>query len=505
MEGLLPHLAVLPVALPLLAGALSLLSRHAGWVRAITVVSLSSLLAMSLVLLGETAGNASWTYALGDWPAPFGIALAVDRLAALMLAVTAVMGIACRLAAGKAGSPRFDALLQFQLAGLNGAFLTADLFNLFVFFEVLLAASYALLLDSQGSARLRAGLHYVTVNLLGSSLFLIAAAMFYGVAGTLNITDLDVRLASLPASDVALAQVAGLLLLVVFAIKAAALPLGFWLPGTYGAAAVHVAVLFAIMTKVGIYSILRVHGTLFEAMPPTASAALPLAGLAMPWLLPAGLATLLLGAAGVLAARDLRASVAWFVVVSAGMLLAALGLGTVPATAAALYYLAHSTFAAGAAFIAVELIARRRAGSSAPTDADYRIDAARPVRDAPWIAALFFVAALVVAGLPPGSGFIAKALLLDAAAGTPAHAWIWSVVLLSGLVVVVALARIASAVFWRPSAADAMPAGEHGPDIGERGLFLAALLLVACGLFMALFAHPTYDFLRQTAAALGAA
>ena len=499
------HLAVLPVALPLLAGALSLLLRHAGWIRAITVVSLSSLLAMSLVLLGQTAGNASWTYLLGDWPAPFGIAMAVDRLTAVMLAVTAVMGIACRLAAGDEGGRRFDALLQFQLAGLNGAFLTADLFNLFVFFEVLLAASYALLLDAQGAARLRAGLHYVTVNLLGSSLFLIAAAMFYGIAGTLNIADLDARLATLPASDVALAQVAGLLLLAVFAIKAAALPLGFWLPGTYGAATVHVAVLFAIMTKVGIYSILRVHGALFEAMPPTASAALPLAGLALPWLLSAGLATLLLGAAGALAARDLRVLVAWSVVVSAGTLLAALGLGTVPATAAALYYLPHSTFAAGAAFVAVEFIARRRAGSSAPVAADYRIDAARPVRDAPWIAALFFVTALVVAGLPPASGFIAKALLLDAAAATPAHAWIWSIVLLSSLVMVVALSRCASAVFWGPSTADAIPPEVQGTRLGGHGLLLAALLLLGCGLLMALFADPTYEYLRQTASALVAA
>jgi multicomponent K+:H+ antiporter subunit D len=502
----LAHLAVLPVALPLLAGALSLVLRHAGWVRAITVVSLSSLLAMSLALLGQTAGNASWTYLLGAWPAPFGIAMAVDRLAALMLVVTAVMGIACRLAAGNEGSRRFDALLQFQLAGLNGAFLTADLFNLFVFFEVLLAASYALLLDAQGAARLRSGLHYVTVNLLGSSLFLIAAAMFYGIAGTLNIADLDARLATLPASDVALAQVAGLLLLAVFAIKAAALPLGFWLPGTYGAATVHVAVLFAIMTKVGIYSILRVHGALFEAMPPTASAALPLAGLALPWLLSAGLATLLLGAAGALAARDLRVLVAWSVVVSAGTLLAALGLGTVPATAAALYYLPHSTFAAGAAFVAVEVIARRRAGSSAPVAADYRIDAARPVRDAPWIAALFFVTALVVAGLPPASGFIAKALLLDAAAATPAHAWIWSVVLLSSLVMVVALSRCASAVFWGPSTVQvAPPPAAQGTATGGHGLLLAALLLLGCGLLMALFADPTYEYLRQTASALVAA
>jgi multicomponent K+:H+ antiporter subunit D len=267
---------------------------------------------------------------------------------------------------------------------------------------------------------------------------------------------------------------------------------------------VHVAVLFAIMTKVGIYSILRVHGALFEAMPPTASAVLPLAGLALPWLLSAGLATLLLGAAGALAARDLRVLVAWSVVVSAGTLLAALGLGTVPATAAALYYLPHSTFAAGAAFVAVEFIARRRADSSTPVAADYRIYAGRPVREAPWIAALFFVTALVVAGMPPGSGFIAKALLLDAAAATPAHAWIWSVVLLSSLVVVVALARCASAVFWGPSTADAIPPAVQGTGVGGRGLLLAALLLLGCGLVMALFAHPSYDFLRQTAAALGA-
>jgi multicomponent K+:H+ antiporter subunit D len=193
------------------------------------------------------------------------------------------------------------------------------------------------------------------------------------------------------------------------------------------------------------------------------------------------------------------------VVVSAGTLLAALGLGTVPATAAALYYLPHSTFAAGAAFVAVEVIARRRAGSSAPVAADYRIDAARPVRDAPWIAALFFVTALVVAGLPPASGFIAKALLLDAAAATSAHAWIWSIVLLSSLVVVVTLARCASAVFWGPSTADAIPSEVQGTGVGGHGLLLAALLLLGCGLLMALFADPTYEYLRQTASALVAA
>jgi len=515
VDGLLPHLAVLPIVVPLLVGAgLLLLRRHAALTQALAALSLLSLLAMAVTLLGYTSGGGTLGYALGHWPAPFGIATAVDRLTATMLTITAVMGIACQLAAAGRTSERFPALLQLQLAGLNGAFLTADLFNLFVFFEVLLAASYALLLDAQGTARLRAGLHYVTVNLLGSSLFLIAAAMFYGVAGTLNLADLDVRLAALPAADVDLARIAGLLLLVVFAIKAAALPLGLWLPGTYGAAPAHVAVLFAIMTKVGVYSIARVHGALFDVPTAGALAAGPLAGLASPWLLPAGLATLLLGAAGALAARDLRVLVAWLVVGSAGTLLTALGLGTAGTVAAALYYLPHSTFAAGAAFLVVEFIASARAGSAAPGDAHYLVSQAERVRGAPWIGGLFFATALVIAGLPPGSGFVGKTLLLDAAAATPARPWVWSTVLLASLVTLVALARVASAVFWKPMAmAAATPHGSQpgvnapsGPEATgaapARGPVAATVLLLGCGVALVLLARPVFDFLLRAAGAL---
>lgn len=515
LEGLLPHFAVLPVVLPLLIGSLLLLlRRHAGLSAALSAASLLALLAMAFTLLDYTAGGGTLAYALGNWPAPFGIATAVDRLTAMMLAVTAIMGIACQLAAVGRASSRFAALLQFQLAGLNGAFLTGDLFNLFVFFEVLLAASYALLLDMQGAARLRASLHYVTVNLLGSSLFLIAAAIFYGVAGTLNLADLDMRLTTLPAADLGLVQTAGLLLLVVFAIKAAALPLGLWLPGTYGAAPAHVAALFAIMTKVGVYSIARIHGTLFEAAPSASAALEPLGGLALPWLLPAGLATLLLGAAGALAARDLRVLVAWLVIGSAGTLLTALGLGTTRATAAALYYLPHSTFAAAAAFLAVEFIARGRAGSAVPTEEHYRVSRGEAVRDAAWIGALFFATALVIAGLPPGSGFIGKALLLEAASATPAWPWVWAAVLLGSLVTLVALARAASAVFWKPvamaldarhGARDGNPSAVSAAAAARPGLGLvvAAALLVGCGVAMVVLARPLFDFLAQAATALG--
>ncbi len=510
VSGLLPHLAVLPIVAPLLAGAaLLLLRRQAAAARAISMLSLLLLLAMAVTLVGYTAGGATLSYALGNWPAPFGIATAVDRLTAMMLTVSSVMGIACQLAADGRASLRFPALLQFQLAGLNGAFLTADLFNLFVFFEVLLAASYALLLDLQSPARLRPGLHYVTVNLLGSSLFLIAAALFYGVAGTLNLADLDVRLQALPAADLELARIAGLLLLVVFAIKAAALPLGLWLPGTYGAAPAHVAALFAIMTKVGVYSIARVHGALFAAPTPGGPAGEPLAGLALPWLLPAGLATLLLGAAGALAARDLRVLVAWLVIGSAGTLLTALGLGSPAATAAAFYYLPHSTFAAGAAFLVVERIARARAAPAAPDEPHYLVSEAERVRDAAWVGALFFAAALAIAGLPPGSGFIGKALLLDAAAAAPARAWVFVIVLLGSLVTLVALARAASTVFWKPMArasASAETLAEAGPSgpapIPGRGLTAATVLLLGGGLAMVVLARPLFDFLLRAAGAL---
>jgi multicomponent K+:H+ antiporter subunit D len=514
VEGLLPHLAVLPIVAPLLVGAaLLLLRRQAELARAVATLSLLALLAMAVMLVAYTSGGATLAYALGNWPAPFGIAMVVDRLTATMVTVTAVMGVACQLAAGDRASSRFPALLQFQLAGLNGAFLTADLFNLFVFFEVLLAASYALLLDLQGAARLRAGLHYVTVNLLGSSLFLIAAAMFYGVAGTLNLADLDMRLSTLPAADAGLAHIAGLLLLIVFAIKAAALPLGLWLPGTYGAAPAHVAALFAIMTKVGVYSIARVHGALFDAPPAGSSAAEPLAGLALPWLLPAGLATLLIGAAGALAARDLRVLVAWLVIGSAGTLLTALGLGTAEAAAAALYYLPHSTFAAGAAFLVIELIARARAGSAAPSEVHYLVSQGERVCGAPRIGALFFATALVIAGLPPGSGFMGKALLLDAAAATPALPWVWSIVLLGGIVTLVALARAASAIFWKP-----MAMAPRSPDATTTasapgttattdacGLAAATVLLLGCGLAMVVLARPVFDFLLPAAGALAGA
>jgi multicomponent K+:H+ antiporter subunit D len=396
---------------------------------------------------------------------------------------------ALRAPAGPAPN-HFHALLQFQLMGLNGAFLTADLFNLFVFFEVLLAASYGLLLHDANRARLRAGVHYVVFNLAGSALFLIAVSLLYGVAGTLNMADLAVKLAALPAAEQPIAQAAALLLLVVFAIKAALLPLYFWLPDTYASAHAPVAALFAIMTKVGLVAIARATTLTFGAG--------TLAGLAqslLPVLAVLGLATLLLAAIGALAATRLRGLIAYLVVASAGTLMLAIGLGTEAARAAGLFYLVHSTLIAALWFLLADRLAAARGGSDRIEVPMSGLGSNDNGSARPWaaLAAGFFMAAIAIAGLPPLGGFIGKAWLLQAAGTTPMAAWVIALVLASSLAIMVALGRAGSALLWKGGlAAPRQAQGERSPIAIPLGF--AAVLGIAAG------AGPISAYTAATAA-----
>ena len=467
------HGPVLPVVLPLLAGALLLLLESARsqalqrWVPWVSATATFALLALAALLLRQASGGEVQAYLVGNWPAPFGISLALDRLGALMVLLTAA--VACTalvyaLGGMAARGLHFHALFQFQLMGLNGAFLTADLFNLFVFFEVLLAASYGLLLHGRGAGqrqRLQAAVHYVTFNLAGSSLFLIALGLLYGVTGTLNMADLAHKLPVLPPGDVRLAQVAALLLLTVFAVKAALLPLYFWLPDTYAAASAPVGALFAIMTKVGVYAVLRVTTLVFGAE------------VAAPFLSLLALATLALAAVGALAATRLRGLVAYLVVASAGTLLLAAGLGSEGTLAAGLFYLINSTLVAAAWFLLADRIAAARGGSD--------LLQPRPLGGG-WAlpGAAFCVAAVAVAGVPPLAGFMGKALLLQAAGPLPMGPWVVAGVLASSLAVMVALARAGSVIFWKSAqvgaaAPDASPA--HATALA--GVLAAVLALAA--------------------------
>ena len=262
------HLVIVPVLLPLVTGVLLLLlaDRSVRLSRIVSLFSASALVGVCGLLVVSAGRDNIEVYALGNWAPPFGIVLILDRLSALMLGITSVLALFSLGFAARGEDTRgsnLHSLVHFLLMGVNGAFLTGDLFNLFVFFEVLLLASYALLLHGGGPARVRAGLHYVILNLTGSCLFLIAAAMLYGLTGTLNMADMAGRVAALNPADAPLVAAAGALLLVVFGLKAAVVPLYFWLPRAYASAAAPVAALFAIMTKVGVYGIIRVYPLIF--------------------------------------------------------------------------------------------------------------------------------------------------------------------------------------------------------------------------------------------------
>ncbi len=397
------HWIAAPLLLPPLVGAIMIISmrHHLELARVFSVASIAVLLGISIGLLAQSTTGAIQVYLLGNWPAPFGIVLVLDRLSALMVTLTALLALPVVLyAIGSDWDRRgkhFHALLQFQLMGLFGAFLTGDIFNLFVFFEVLLIASYGLMIHGAGKRRLQAGVQYVVYNLLGSTLFLFALGAIYGVTGTLNMADLSVRVAEMPQSGSALIRVAAALLLLVFAVKAALIPLHFWLPASYAEAPAPVAALFAVMTKVGAYAILRVFTLIFGPSVAVTE------GIAGPWLIIAAMITLALGMTGVLGARSLGRIAAFSAIGSMGTLLIAVGLFTPQATTAALYYLIHSTLAGAALFLVVDQVRARRAGIE-----DHLVPGPAMAMNG-LVAALFFAAAIAMAGMPPFSGFRGQA------------------------------------------------------------------------------------------------
>lgn len=473
---------ILPILLPFIAGVALLLTSSAARQRRLSIAAAAVLLPLAAALLAMT-DDGYHVYALGNWPAPFGIVLVLDRLSALMLGLTALVALPALLYAVAAGTDTqgryFHPLFQFQLMGLNGAFLTGDLFNLFVFFEILLIASYSLLLHGGGRERIRAGLHYVILNLVGSALFLIAIGVLYGMTGALNLADLAVRVAAAPAADAGLLRAGALLLLVVFGLKAAVLPLYFWLPAAYASTSAPVAALFALLTKVGVYAIIRVFSLAFGSAAGVASDA------AAPWLLPLALATLLAGGFGVLASRNARRLIAYSVIVSIGTLLAGIGLGNPPGLSAALVYLVHTTLITAGMFLLADLIAMQRGhGDSRP---------APPVAQPLILGALFFVGAVAMAGMPPLSGFLGKALLLRAAEETSALPWLWSVVLGSGLLLMVALSRMGSSLFW-----NTLDAPTPGISAQIR-LLLPVVALLAAGPLLMVLARPLTHFAAETA------
>ncbi|MDB5850876.1 MAG: monovalent cation/H+ antiporter subunit [Rhodoferax sp.] len=537
-----PHWIIVPILLPLFTGAFMLLMREERrrLKAAINIGStfLGLLLAVALLRWVDHQGTVGsiGIYLPGNWAAPYGIVLAVDRLSAMMLVLASTVALGSVVFAAarwhRAGV-HYHPLFQFQLMGLCGAFLTADLFNLFVFFEILLAASYGLLLHGSGRLRIKASLHYIAINLAASSLFLIGVSMLYGVTGTLNMADLAQKIPLVAVADRGLLHASAAILAVAFLAKAAVWPLNFWLVPAYSAATAPVGALFAIMSKVGIYTVLRLWTLLFSA---EAGASAYFGG---SWLVAGGLATLSFGAIGMLGSQKLGNLAGFAVIVSSGTLLAAIGFGQTGLTAGALYYLLSSTLAASALFMLVDLIERwRNAGASiapheqsddAPflsasleyehgmnldDEEEILIGKAIPAATA-FLGQGFLACTLLLTGLPPLSGFVGKFAILTAllnplglgmpgaAATSPAGWTLLALLITSGLLGLIAMSRAGIRHFW--AAHDrGVPQLRLAEGLPVAGLLLAcAVLTVQAGSVMR-YVQVTADSLRTPASYIDA-
>lgn len=477
------EMIILALLIPLSAGFILLFMRPLplGIQRGFHLFAMIVLVLYSVIVLLAAMHNFHIVYKLGDWVPPFGIVLVLDRFSALMVFITSFLAFCALVYAIATGVDKhgahFHVLFQIQLFGLNGAFLTGDLFNMFVFFEVLLIASYGLLLHGGGRAKTKAGLHYVVINLVGSTLFLFAVSSLYGVLGTLNIADLALKISQAPKGNLGVIAAGGLMLLVVFGLKAAMFPLYLWLPGAYSNTSAPVAALFAIMTKVGIYAIMRVHGTIFG------SEAGELAYIFTPWLLWLGIITAIFASFGVMAANSIRKQVAYLVLASVGTILIGFGIYTDESIGATLYYMVHSTLVAGGFFLLADIIARSR-GEYADMIASSPL-----FSNLPLLGGFFLTFGMAIAGMPPLSGFFGKLLILHSAMGHSMVVYIFATLLVSGFFVIVALARSGSKIFYSVTL-DGCVVGER---LNKTALF-ASLILLGSSFLLVLFASFVTEF-----------
>ncbi|WP_312516953.1 monovalent cation/H+ antiporter subunit D [Massilia sp.] len=503
------HLIMAPILLPLLVGA-ALAPLTQGWHRLkfwLSYASVLGMLATSLFLIRMTDGG-HWqdgmgVYLAANWSAPFGIALLADRLSSIMLLLCAVLALAAlhftRLRWGRIGV-HFHTLFQFLLMGINGAFLTHDLFNLFVFFEVMLAASYGLVLHGYNAERIRASMQYIAINLAAALLFLIGTALIYATTGTLNMADLSARVAVLTGEELSLFKVGAAVLALAFLTKGAMWPLGFWLPTTYAAASPPVAVMLVLMTKVGAYIVLRLWLLMFSDYSGAA------AGFGQDALLYGGMLTIVFGAAGMLSTDTAGRMAGYAAIVSSGTLLAVIGYGQPSLVTAGLYYLIGSTVGVAAFLLLIELIDRIRTPRSAMlalTMEAYAVEdaPAEPVgRGVPaamaFLSLAFAACALMIAGLPPLSGFVAKFGMFHALLnpgdgnGIPASGWtLMALIVLSGLIAVISMMRFGVRTFWANAGAE--PPKLHRSEVAP------VLFLLGLSVVMTVHANALFGYLAR--------
>lgn len=450
----------LVVLLPLVGAALALaVPGRRRLQQGITLVALGGVMLIGGVLMVAVNSQGTLVMEVGGWAAPFGIALVIDRVSALMLTVSAVVLLAVfifstgqRLADGDEDAPVSIYYPTYLVlgAGVFNAFIAGDLFNLYVGFEILLVASYVLITLGGTAQRIRAGVTYVVVSLVSSVLFLAAIAMIYGATGTVNMAHLTVRIAQLP-SEVQL--LLNLMLLIAFGIKAAVFPLSFWLPDSYPTAPAPVTAVFAgLLTKVGVYAIIRTQTQLF----PDSSVDTLL-------LVVAGL-TLLVGILGAVSQLDIKRLLSFTLISHIGYMIFGISMANAAGFAATIYYITHHIIVQTTLFLAVGLL-ERQGGTTSLSGLGGML------KTAPVIAVLFFIPMLNLGGIPPFSGFVGKIGLFTVAAelATPGAYWLIGIGALVSLLTLYALARAWVLAFWRPRSKAAESVGKDPAVSFETG------------------------------------
>ncbi len=480
-------LPALPVLIPLLtASSLVVAWRSLRLHRILGAAGALVNLAAALALLAAVDREGIVVLRLGNWPAPFGIVFVADLLAAILVTVSAVVGAAVAIYSLGSMDPERESfgyypLLHVLLMGVGGAFLSGDIFNLYVWFEVMLIASFVLLSLGGEKDQMEGAIKYVTLNLLSSALFLAAVGILYGTAGTLNFADLAVKLRQV--DNAGLLNGLAMLFLVAFGIKAAIFPLFFWLPASYHTPPVAVsAVLAGLLTKVGVYAMIRVFTLLFVRDSAfTHGLILGLAGL-----------TMITGVLGAAAQDDFRRILSFHIVSQIGYMIMGLGLLSPLALAGAVFYMAHHIVVKTNLFLISGIVQRERGGFSLG-------DLGGIYRDRPALAALFLVPALSLAGVPPLSGFFAKLALVRAGLELRSYP-IVAAALLVGLLTLFSMTKIWAEAFWKPAP---LPEPESGETRrAPATLYLPAVALAAVTVSIGLWADPLFELAQRAAGQL---
>ncbi|MEX1116880.1 MAG: proton-conducting transporter membrane subunit [Akkermansiaceae bacterium] len=475
-------LIALPLALPILAVGILLCMRRAGEAarHTLNILTCTALLVVAGVLFARVSESGVLVLRSGSWPAPFGITLVADLLSAVMVLVTAVVGLAVAIYAAGTGTGKFRGyftpLYQALLMGVNGSFLTGDLFNLYVWFEVMLMASFVLVALPGGRAQLEAAVKYLTLNFIASAFFLVGLGVLYGMVGTLNMADLSVKLVEMGDSDLVLSS--AVLFLVAFGIKAGVFPFYFWLPSSYHVTPTPVAAVFAgLLTKVGVYACIRVFTLVYSGHQEFLSSLL----------LPIGVLTMVTGVFGAASQFYIPRILSFHIISQIGYMIVGLGLFTRGALAATVFYIVHHILVKTNLFLIGGIIGHKTGTQAlAKTGGIYR--------KSPWLAVLFLIPAMSLGGIPPLSGFFAKFALVREGLAL-GQGWVIAAALAVGLLTLYSMVKIWNEAFWKDA-----PAGERQPDRPVPVMMMVPAVALALGtVVFGIFPGVFMDLAMRTA------